>query len=167
MLSTDVPSGIAVHVDRVVNLDDLSKQLVAVVPVSGSLASRTSGRLILPRLFFETRESNPFPADENRTLPVDMRYPSEDQEQITYVFPAGYSIEGKPADSVFKWEENAAYQLKSKLDATSVTTARVLARGFTLLDANQYGPLRDFYQKVVIADQQQLVLSAAQANKGQ
>lgn len=167
MLASEVPAGISVHVDRVANLDDSSKQLVAIVPVSGSLASKTSGRLILPLLFFETRESNPFPADENRTLPVDIRYPSQDQEQITYTFPAGFAIDGKPADSVFKWEENAAYQLKSKLDPNSVTTARVLARGFTVLDAKEYTPLREFYQKVVTADQQQIVLSAAQANKGQ
>jgi hypothetical protein len=167
MLASQVPAGITVQVDRVANLDDPSKQLVAIVPVSGSLASRTSDRLILPRLFFETRESNPFPAEENRTLPVDMLYPSQDQEQITYTFPAGYAIDGKPEDTVFKWEENAAYQLRSKLETNSVTTARVLARGFTMLDPKQYTPLRDFYQKVVTADQQQLVLSSALANKGQ
>lgn len=167
MLATQVPAGITAQVDRLANLDDPSKQLVAIVPVSGSLASRTSDRLILPRLFFETRESNPFPAEENRTLPVDMLYPTQDQEQITYTFPAGYAIDGKPEDAVFKWEENAAYQLRSKLETNSVTTARVLARGFTMLDAKQYTPLRDFYQKVVTADQQQLVLSSAQANKGQ
>jgi len=117
MLSSQVPAGVSVHVDRVANLDDSSKQLVAFVPVSGMLASRTGGRLILPRLFFETRESNPFPADAGRTLPVDMRYPAQDQEQITYVFPAGYAMEGKPEDTVLKWEENAAYQLKSRLYA--------------------------------------------------
>jgi len=166
-LQAQVPAGITVRVDRVVNLDDSSKQLLAVAPVSGMLASRSGSRLLLPRLFFESRESNPYPAMENRTLPVNVPYPGQDQEQITYVFPSGYAMEGKPADTVFKWEENAAYQLRSKADTNSFTTARVLARGFTLLEANQYDPLRDFYQKVVIADQQQLVLSAAQADKGQ
>ena len=167
MLSTQVPPGVSVHVDRVANLDDSSKQLVALVPVSGSLASRTSDRLILPRLFFETRESNPFPAYENRTLPVDVRYPFQEQEQITYQLPSGYTLEGKPEDTVMKWEENASYQLKSKVEPNSIVTARILARGFTLLDAKDYAPLRDFFQKVVTADQQQLVVSAAQANKGQ
>jgi len=66
-----------------------------------------------------------------------------------------------------KWEENASYQLKSKVEPNSIVTARILARGFTLLDAKDYAPLRDFFQKVVTADQQQLVVSAAQANKGQ
>jgi hypothetical protein len=163
MLAAQVPSGIEAHVDRIVNLEDSSKQLLAVVPVSGTLATHTGGRLIVPRLFFETRETNPFPAQDDRTLPVDVRYPSQDQEQITYVLPAGSTLEAKPLDTVMKWEENAAYQLRSKTDATSVTSARVLARGFTLLDAKEYAPLRDFYQKVVTTDQQQLVLT--QTNK--
>lgn len=166
MIAEQVPSGIAAHVDRVANLDDSTKQLVALVQVSGTLATRTGGRLVLPRLFFETRETNPFPADQDRTLPVDMRYAAQDQEQITYMLPAGYALEGKPADSVYHWEQNAAYQLKSKVEANSVTTARVLARAFTLIDAKEYGALRDFYQKVVTDDQQQLVLTAAQATKG-
>ena len=46
----------------------------------------------------------------------------------------------------------------------AAANTRVLARSFTMLDAKDYGSLRDFYQKVVTADQQQIVLSpAAQA----
>ena len=167
MLAQDVPEGVMAKVDHVAYLDDASKQLLAVVPVSGTLATHTGNRLILPRLFFESRATNPFPPDENRLLPVDMRYPAQEQEQITYVLPTGFALEGSPQDTVMKWEENAAYQLKSKTAGEAITNARILARGFTLLDAKQYGQLRDFYQKVVAADQQQLVVSATAAPKGQ
>jgi hypothetical protein len=167
MLARQVPEGIEAKIDHVVYLDDPSKQLLAVVPVSGTLTTHTGSRLMLPRAFFETREVNPFPAEEARTLPVDLHYPSQEQEQITYVFPAGFALEGTPQDANMKWEENAAYQVRSKVAEGSITNARILARGFTLLDAKEYSPLRDFYQKVVTEDQQQLVLSGAQANKGQ
>lgn len=167
LISRQVPQGVIAKVDHVAYIDDSSKQLLAVVPMSGELKSNAGSRLILPRAFFETRETNPFPVEDDRALPIDVRYPSQEQEQITYELPSGYTVEGKPEDTVMKWEENAAYQLKSKVDASSITTARVLARGFTLLDAKEYVPLRDFYQKVVTSDQQQFVLSAAQANKGQ
>ena len=166
VLAQEVPEGVEAKVDHIVYIDDPSKQLLAVVPVSGTLATHTGSRLILPRLFFESRATNPFP-DENRSLPVDMRYPAQEQEQITYVLPAGFALEGSPQDTVMKWQENAAYQLKSKTEGESVTNARILARGFTLLDAKQYGQLRDFYQKVVAADQQQLVVSATAGPKGQ
>jgi hypothetical protein len=92
-----------------------------------------------------------------------MRYPAQEQEQITYQFPAGFTLEAAPQDTTFKWEENAAYQLRSKALASSITSARVLARGFTMLDAKDYEALRGFYQKVATADQQQIVLTAAQA----
>ena len=161
MLASQVPAGIVARVDRVANVDDSSKQLVALVSVSGIIESHAGNRLILPRLFFESRESNPFPAIESRTLPVLMPYAGQEQEQITYTLPAGYVLEGKPDDAVLKWEQNAVYQIKSKTEANSITTARVLARGFTELDAKDYGQLHDFYQKVIVSDQQQLVFTAA------
>ena len=96
-----------------------------------------------------------------------MRYPAQEQEQITYVLPAGYALEGTPQDTNLKWEENAAYQSRTKVDGSSITGARILARGFTLLDPKDYVQLHDFYQKVIAADQQPLVLTAAQASKVQ
>lgn len=167
MLATQVPAGIAAHVDHFAYIDDPSKQLLAVVPVTGTLGTANNNRLTVPRLFFESRSTNPFPADDSRILPVDMRYPAQEQEQITYVLPSGFALESAPADSVMKWEENVAYQLRSKAAAGSVTSARILARGFTLLEPKDYTPLRDFYQKVIAADQQELVLVSATHPSGQ
>lgn len=162
-IAETVPDGIQVHVDRVANLEDPSKQLIAVVTVTGPLAQHAGSHLLLPRLFFDTKESDPFPSEESRSLPIDMHYPAQEQEQITYVLPAGYTVEGAPPDASLKWEENCAYQLRSKVDPTSITTARILARGFTLLDAKEYGGLRDFYEKVVVSDHQQIALTAPKA----
>jgi hypothetical protein len=167
MLAQQVPAGIQAAVDHLVYLDDPGRQLLAVIPVSGSFAKNADGRLVLPRMFFEAQERNPFPSDSSRELPVDMRYPAQEQEQITYVLPAGYALEGTPQDTNLKWEENAAYQLRTKVEGSSITNARVLQRGFTILDSKDYEQLHDFYQKVVAADQQPLVLNAAQASKVQ
>ena len=165
LLAQQVPAGVQASVDHVVYLDDPSKQLLAVIPVSGSFAKNSGGGLVLPRMFFEAMERNPFPPDSSRELPVDMRYAAQEQEQITYVLPAGYALERTPQDTNLKWEENAAYQLHTKVEGGSITNARVLQRGFTLLDPKDYEQLHDFYQKVVAADQQSLVLNAVQANK--
>jgi hypothetical protein len=135
------------------------------VNVSGAFAKK-DGRLAVPRLFFESQEKNPFPPDKVRELPIDMRYPMQEQEQITYVLPAGYTLKENPQDANLRWEENAAYQLRTKVAGDSVTAARVFARGFTLLDAKDYEQVRDFYQKVVTADQQQLVLTGPGSPSG-
>jgi hypothetical protein len=167
MVGSQIPAGVQAKVDHMAYLDDSSKQLLAVIPVSGTFSSQANGRIALPRFFFESRETNPFPANGDRTLPVDMRYPAQEQEQITYQLPAGYSLETKPEDSTLRFAENAAYQGRSKTSGESVTNARVLARGFTFLAPNDYDQLRDFYQKVIAADQQQLVLTTAQAASAQ
>ena len=161
MIAAQVPDGVETHIDHVAFLDDPDKQLVAVVPVSGSIADHAGNHLVLPRLFFETKEADPFPAETERTLPIDMHYPSKEEEQITYEFPAGFSLEGTPQDASWKLEENAAYQLRSRADANSLTTVRVLARGFTILEPSEYDKLRDFYQKVATTDRQQVALTAS------
>ena len=162
-LQEQVPDGIQIHIERLAGLDDPTKQLVAVLPVTGSLGAHAGSHLVLPRLFFDSKETDPFPAAEARSLPVDMHYPAQEQEQIVYALPAGYEVEGTPPDSSLKWEENAAYQLRSKVDAGTVTTARILARGFTMLEAKDYGALHDFYEKVVVSDHQQIALTAPKA----
>jgi hypothetical protein len=163
MIAAQVPDGIETHIDHISGLDDPSKQLVAVVPVTGSVAVHTGKHLVLPLLFFESKETDPFPTEEARSLPVDMHYPAQWQEQITYVFPSGFTLDAAPQDVSMKWEENAAYQTRFKVGAGTITSARILARGFTLLDASEYGKLRDFYEKVGAADRQQIALSEAQA----
>jgi len=163
LLQQQAPDGVQLHLDRIAAIDDYGKQLVAVVTVSGSLAQHAGSHLVLPRLFFDTKTADPFPSEDARALPVDVHYPSQEQEQITYALPAGYSLEGAPPDANVKWENNAAYQVRSKVDPGSILTARLLARGFTMLDAKDYGALRNFYEQVVVADRQQIVLTAAKA----
>jgi len=161
LLRSKAPDGVELHLERIAAIDDPTKQLVAVVTVSGPLATHTGSRLMVPRLFFDTKTANPFPSADVRMLPVDVHYPAQEQEQITYVLPAGYALEGTPADASTKWLENAAYQLRSKVDGGTITTARILARGFTMLDAKDYGALRNFYDQVAVSDRQQIVLTAA------
>lgn len=166
MIAAQVPDGIQAKVDHTAYLDDPGKQLLAVLQVSGAFAKNSEGHLEVPRLLFEAKETNPFPVDTLRELPVDMRYPAQEQEQITFVLPAGFTLKENPEDANLRWEENAAYQLRTKVAGDSITDARILARGFTLLEAKDYSGLRDFYQKVVSADQQKLILTGPPSPSG-
>ena len=162
-IAGQVPDGIVAHVTNVAGLDDPGRQLVAVIQVTGSIADQSGKHLTLPRLFFDSKETDPFPAQTTRTLPVDMQYPAQENEKITYVFPSGFALDGTPPDANFKWGDNAIYELRSKTAAGSITTGRLLARGFTLLDPADYGNLQDFYQKVISSDKQKIALGASQA----
>lgn len=166
LLTGQAPQGVQAKVDHIAYLDDPNKQLLAIINVSGSFEKDSEGRLLVPRLFFEAQERNPFPADKSRELPIDMHYPAQEQEQISYVVPAGYALKDNPQDANLRWEENAAYQLRTKVAGGSIMGTRILARGFTVLEAKNYEKVRDFYGNVIARDQQQLVLTATGASSG-
>ncbi len=161
-----VPEGVEARVDHFLGLDDPDSLLMAVVKVTGTLGTATAKRLILPGFFFETRESEPFVNQEKRLEPVDMQYPSQVTEQVTYDLPTGMTMEGVPQDTRISWEGHAVYIVKTKPDPGQITVARVLARAFDVARPVDYQDLRGFYQKVAAADQGQLVFTVVAGQKG-
>jgi hypothetical protein len=137
--------------------------LMAVVNVKGTLGTSTAKRLLLPSYFFETRSKAPFVNEEKRLTPVDMEYSSSVTEQLTYMLPAGVTVEGASADANVLWAGHAQYLTKSKTEPGQIAIARLLARAFTDAKPEEYQDLRGFYSKVAAADQAEVVLTAAAA----
>jgi hypothetical protein len=139
---------------------------MAVINAQGTLGSSTAKRLMIPGFFFETRAAHPFVNQEKRLEPVDMQYGELVSDQVVYHLPPGLTVEGAPQDAQIPWEGHAVLVSKSQTDPGQITIARQLARAFTVANSEEYQNLRDFYRKVAAADQQQLVLSASPAAKG-
>jgi hypothetical protein len=166
-MTHQLPAGVEVHLTRFANLDDPASDLDAYATASGSLGAATSKRLMLPAAFFSNAEEHTFVEQSDRKLDVDMHYAEQYKDGVLYHLPAGFSVEALPPTASPSWPGNAVMRLQSKTSATGdVLVNRALARAFTLLDAGDYGKLRDFYQKVAAADQQQLVLSRTPVAKG-
>lgn len=165
-LESMFPEGVEAHIDHFVGLEDPDVKLVAAIKAQGTLGSATSKRLLLPGFFFETRGSHPFVDQEKRLESVDMHYGDQTSDQVVYHLPSGLSVEGAPQDTKIPWTGHAALVTKSKTDPGQITIARTLPRAFTIAKPEEYQDLRDFYRKVAAADQQQLVLAASQAAKG-
>jgi hypothetical protein len=154
----EAPQGVTVNLDHFLALDDPDANLIAVVNVSGSLGTATGKHFFLPALFFESRAAHPFVAQDKRLTPVDVQFPRQVIDSVTYRLPAGYTVESAPPVTNIPWPKSAALHIDSKVDGNTVQVDRQLSYNFTLLDAKNYGPLHDFFQKVAAADQQQLVL---------
>jgi hypothetical protein len=165
-LESIVPEGVEAHVDHFLGLDDPEVNLMAFVSVRGSLGVSTAKRLLLPGFFFQTGGHHPFVNQEKRLEPVDMHYGDEVQDQITYHLPPGLGVEGAPQDTRIPWPQHAVFATKSVSAPGQVTIARVFSRAFTLAKPEEYQDLRGFYQKIAASDQQQLVLTASAAPKG-
>jgi hypothetical protein len=164
-LAANVPDGVLAHVDHFEAIDNANTNLVAVVNIEGTLGVSTAKRLVIPGFFFETRGHIPFVNEEKRILPVDMHYGERVTDQITYRLPAGFTVEGAPADANISWPNHALFVAKSLTQASQITIAQTLTRAFTLAKPEEYQDLRGFYQKVAAADEAQLVLAIAPAGK--
>ena len=166
-LRTQIPSGVEAHVTHFAKLDDPTSDLAAYATVSGVPGVATSKRLMLPASFFAHSEDQGFIAQPDRQLPVDMHYASVYKDGVLLHLPAGLAIESAPPATAVPWTGYAVFQLKSTPSGNDLTITRTLARAFTLLQPDDYGSMRDFYQKVNAADQQQIVLtSSTTAPKG-
>lgn len=164
-LEKDIPEGVEAHVDHFLGLDEPDRMLMAVVQVKGTLGTPTAKRLILPGFFFESRGGEPFVSNEKRIEPVDLHYPGQFADQVTFDLPAGATVEGAPQDAKFSWPDHALYVAKTKSEPGKITVARLLANAFTIAEPKEYQDLRGFYQKVAAADQGQLVLAISPAAK--
>jgi len=161
-----IPEGVEAHIDSFTALDDPDAPLLATVEAKGNLGAATAKRLLLPGFFFETRGAHPFVDQATRIEPVDMHFGEVITDQVTYHLPAGFAVEGAPQDARIPWPGYAVLVAKAKADSGQITVARLFSRAFTLVKPEQYQELRGYYQKVAAADQQQLVLSATPAGKG-
>lgn len=165
-LRTQVPGSVDAHVDRFTKLDDSTGELNAYATATGTVGSSTGKRLILPASFFSFGEDRRFTEQPNRMLPVDMHFESQVKDGVLFHLPAGYTVEGAPPAASVPWPQHAVFSLKTVSGPTGVTVMNSLTRAFTFAQPDEYPALRDFYQKVATADQQQIVLTAAAASAG-
>ncbi|WP_348261205.1 DUF3857 domain-containing protein [Telmatobacter sp. DSM 110680] len=166
-LRTQLPSGVEAHLTHFAKLDDPGADLAAYATVTGTPGTATSKRLLLPASFFAHSEDQGFIAQPDRKLPVDMHFAAVYKDGVLMHLPAGFSIETAAPTTQIPWTGYAVFQIKSTPSGNDLTVTRTLARAFTLLQPDEYSPMRDFYQKVNAADQQQIVLTnSATAQKG-
>jgi hypothetical protein len=162
-----IPDGVQPDFDHFLGLDDWNVNLVATVHVTGNMGTVTGKRFFMPGLFLESHVKHPFVAEDKRDTPIDVHYAKEQQDDVTYHLPQGYTVESAPQAASISWPGNAMMAIKIKPKEGGIEVVRVMAYNFTLLDSKDYSDLHDFYQKAATADQQQLVLTrttAAQAN---
>jgi hypothetical protein len=163
LLATQIPSGVEAHVTHFAKLDDSTADLGAYATVSGTPGTGTAKRLLLPASFFAHSEDQGFIAQPDRRLPVGMHYAAIYKDGVLMHLPAGFSLEAAPPATSIPWTGYAVFQMKSTPNGNDLNVTRTLARAFTLLQREEYSPMREFYQKVQAADQQQIVLTNSAA----
>ena len=162
-IRADMPDGVEVDFDHFLALDEYESNLMATVKVSGIIATATGKHFFLPGLFFQSHAKHPFVAQDKRSVPVDVHYASMEQDQVVYHLPAGYTVESAPQTAALTWPEHAMLKIASATKDSDVIVVRSFAHNYAILDSKDYTDLHDYFQKIALADQQQLVLTRTPA----
>ena len=162
-----VPDGVHAEFDHFLGLEDYNSVLMATATISGNLGNATGKRFFLPGQFFASHARHPFVAEQTRITPIDVQHAQLVDDDVTYNLPPGYTLESAPQAANLSWPDHAILKVESKTEGSSVNITRQLANNYILLGASEYAKLRDFYQQVAAADQQQVVLTRAQTAKVQ
>ena len=89
---------------------------------------------------------------------MDVQYAKSESDDVTYRLPASYKVESGPEASHVEWADHAKLAITTTIDGDGVHVTRDHANNYTIVDPKDYGNLHEFYQKMAVADQQQVVL---------
>ncbi len=154
-----LPEGVHGELGHFLGLAETNSVLMAVVPLSGQLGTLTGQRMFLPYTVFTSRKNHPFVEDATRMTAVDMHFAETVKDEVDYTLPEGYAVETLPADATESLPQHAIYKTAAVAAKNVVTVNRNMARNFVIIEPGSYGQLREFYQKLAAADQQQIVLT--------
>jgi hypothetical protein len=160
MAQSTLAAGLEVKTDHLLGLIDYDKNLMVTMNVSGSMGTATSKRIFLPTLVFEAG-SKPLFVHEKRTVPVDLHYPYGAQDSVVIHLPPSWTVESAPKDTQIPLPKNALYQVTLKQEPGKLEVGRVFVLANSIYMTDEYGELKDFYQKVNARDQEQAVFQPA------
>ena len=103
----------------------------------------------------------PLFAAEKRETPVDLRYPSVTQDDVTLKLPAGLAIESVPKNVNIPMSDLALYQARYGGKGADFEEIRKVTVGSPLYKTEEYSQLREFFQKANAQDQEQVILKRA------
>jgi hypothetical protein len=157
-----VPSGIEIELTNKPAWSSSSPELVAnfKMKVQG-WASSAGHRALLPVGLFSAPEKRLF-EHANRVHPVYVEYPYQKVDDISVELPPGWQVSSLPLARQ-KGGEVLGYVLKFDGDKTKLHVSRELHLNFLLLKTEYYASLRNFFQTVRSADEEQIVLQPATA----
>jgi hypothetical protein len=94
-----------------------------------------------------------------RTYPIYYHYAYEDKDDVTIRLPSSLQVSGVPKAQEIDGKI-CNYHSDAQSTNDSVHLSRQLTVNVLMVDSKYYGALRDFYQRVRTADEQQIVLSS-------
>ncbi|HET6567573.1 MAG TPA: DUF3857 and transglutaminase domain-containing protein [Rhodothermales bacterium] len=139
--------------------DDIYAPLKSTVTFSESPYALAAGDLIyLNPVALDRMAENPLRLPE-RTFPVDFAYPRDLTYSARFELPAGYSVVESPHGARISMSSGGAmYERSVDVQGHAINVSTRFVIGKAVFTAGQYPELRKFFDAVVAAEAQQVVL---------
>lgn len=122
-------------------------------------ASAIGGKIYFNPLFHFAMEENPFKLGD-RYFPIDFTYPWEEKYSININIPEGYAVESVPEGlNLALPNEMGSFLYTLKKNATGLQVLVDVKLNNSIIPAEQYQYLKEFFNKVVQKETEQVVLS--------
>lgn len=166
-LQKGLPESLEIKVNEIKGLSDYEAPLVAAIDVKGTLGNVAGKRLIVPATLFATDSLDPF-EEKTRVNPVDLEFPYVMQDEVTIHVPESLTVESVPQNAEVTLPRNALYRAVFKHENAEIKSSRLLLIANNLYSTDEYGTLRDFFQKFNAKDKEPAILrvSSSAANGG-
>ena len=124
-------------------------------------ASGAGRRVLVPTALFSNTEKHLF-EHADRTHPIYFSFPFQKSDDVTIELPLGWQVSSVPKP-LTQDSHVVIYKLKVDENKGVLHIQRQLDMQLLMLDVKYYGALRNFFQTVRTADEQQIVLQPGSA----
>ncbi|WP_111685269.1 DUF3857 domain-containing protein [Winogradskyella tangerina] len=116
------------------------------------------GNLYFSPLLFFAMDENPFKL-EQREYPIDFAFPFKDSYLINIMLPEGYAVESLPKSEIFEFKDGESkFKYVIKENGKFLQLSIELNLGNSLINPSDYGVFKQFFNKVVEKQAEQIVL---------
>jgi hypothetical protein len=151
--------GMAVNDYKVTNEKDVTKPAIEEYSFThNNVTDVIGGKIYLSPMLFLKADENPF-KQETRQYPIDYVFPHQLKYAINIKIPDGYSIESMPKPVAINMADNmGSFKYNTLVTGSNIQLSAVFEIGYAKIAAEDYKTLKDFYQKMIEKQNEQIVL---------
>lgn len=152
--------GISISDYKVTNEKDITKPVIEEYTFTHNLVTDViNAKLYLSPMLFFRHSENPF-NQETRMYPVDFLFPHQDKYAINLQIPDGYKVESIPKSiSIKMTDDMGSFRYLVDVTGNKIQLSAMLEINQTKVASEDYKTLKDFYQKMIEKQNEQIVLS--------
>jgi Domain of Unknown Function with PDB structure (DUF3857) len=126
--------------------------------VSDNSVEIISGKIFINPLLFFTRSKNSF-MQEVRQMPIYFGYPTQEKFNLIIEIPAGYEVESLPTPVKISSEnKEIVYLLNISREENKIQISSSKEINNSIFAADQYGGLKELFQKMIVSQNEKIVL---------